>query len=110
MKKFDVVALGEAMLEFNQTRPGQPEYLQGFGGDTSNAVIAASRAGAKTAYLSRLGQDTFGQALMALWAITLLDLWSRVYYELRSAVEAQAQRLSPRLVTAPAGLREDSDV
>ena len=68
MKKFDVVALGEAMLEFNQTRPGQPDYLQGFGGDTSNAVIAASRAGARTAYLSRLGQDTFGQALMALWA------------------------------------------
>lgn len=68
MKKFEVVALGEAMLEFNQTRPGQPDYLQGFGGDTSNAVIAAARAGAKTAYLSRIGNDPFGQALMGLWA------------------------------------------
>jgi 2-dehydro-3-deoxygluconokinase len=64
---FDVVALGEAMVEFNQTRPGEPQYLQGFGGDTSNAVIAAARAGARTAYLTRLGQDTFGDALMALW-------------------------------------------
>lgn len=67
-KSFDVAALGEAMVEFNQTHPGQPQYLQGFGGDTSNAVIAAARAGARTTYLTRLGQDTFGDALMALWA------------------------------------------
>jgi 2-dehydro-3-deoxygluconokinase len=66
-KRFDVAALGEAMVEFNQTHPGKPHYLQGFGGDTSNAVIAAARAGAKTAYLTRLGQDTFGDALMDLW-------------------------------------------
>src|SRR5215218_6929133 len=64
---FDVAALGEAMLEFNQTRPGELQYLQGFGGDTSNAVIAAARAGARAAYLTRLGQDTFGDALMSLW-------------------------------------------
>ena len=67
-KRFDVAALGEAMVEFNQTRPGEPQYLQGFGGDTSNAVIAAARAGARTAYLTRLGQDTFGDALEALVA------------------------------------------
>ena len=66
-KHFDVAALGEAMVEFNQTHPGKPQFLQGFGGDTSNAVIAAARAGAKTAYLTRLGQDTFGDALVALW-------------------------------------------
>jgi 2-dehydro-3-deoxygluconokinase len=63
----DVVGLGEAMVEFNQTTPGQPQYLQGFGGDTSNAVIAAARAGARTAYLTRLGADTFGNALIDLW-------------------------------------------
>lgn len=67
-RKFDVVALGEAMVEFNQTTADQPNYLQGFGGDTSNAVIAAARAGANTAYLTRLGGDTFGQSLMTLWA------------------------------------------
>ena len=66
-KHFDVAALGEAMVEFNQTHPGKPHFLQGFGGDTSNAVIAAARAGARTAYLTRLGQDTFGDALMDLW-------------------------------------------
>lgn len=66
-KTIDVAALGEAMLEFNQTHPGQPQYLQGFGGDTSNAAIAAARAGTKAAYLSRLGADTFGNLLMDLW-------------------------------------------
>src|SRR4051812_11995717 len=66
-KRFDIAALGEAMLEFNQTRPGEPNYLQGFGGDTSNAAIAAARAGARTAYLTRLGQDPFGDELIALW-------------------------------------------
>ena len=55
------------MVEFNQTAPGQPQYLQGFGGDTSNAVIAAARAGARTAYLTRLGQDSFGRSLLELW-------------------------------------------
>ena len=66
-KTVDVAALGEAMVEFNQTRPGEPNYLQGFGGDTSNAIIAAARAGARTSYLTRLGQDPFGDALIELW-------------------------------------------
>ena len=72
-RRFDLVALGEAMLEFNQTQPGQPNYLQGFGGDTSNAVIAAARAGARTAYLSRVGSDWFGEQLLALWASEGVD-------------------------------------
>lgn len=66
-KAFDVAALGEAMVEFNQIHPGQPQYLRGFGGDTSNAAIAAARAGARVAYLTRIGQDSFGQALTTLW-------------------------------------------
>jgi len=68
MKRFDFVALGEPMVEFNQTHPGQLDYLQGFGGDTSNATLAAARAGARSAYLTRLGDDTWGRSLMALWA------------------------------------------
>lgn len=72
-RRWDVVALGEAMVEFNQTRAGEPQYQQGFGGDTSNAIIAAARAGAKTAYLSRVGADTFGQSLLALWAQEQVD-------------------------------------
>ena len=72
-KRFDVVALGEAMVEFNQGTPGEPLYHQGFGGDTSNAVIAAARQGARTAYLSRVGDDHFGRMLMALWQAEGVD-------------------------------------
>lgn len=63
----EIVALGEPMIEFNQVRPNAPEFVQGFGGDTSNAIIAAARQGARTAYVTRLGADDFGDRIMALW-------------------------------------------
>jgi 2-dehydro-3-deoxygluconokinase len=73
-KDFDIVALGEAMVEFNQATPGEANYRQGFGGDTSNAVIAASRQGARTAYLSRVGDDRFGAMLLDLWRAEGVDV------------------------------------
>jgi 2-dehydro-3-deoxygluconokinase len=63
----DVLAIGEPMIEFNQTRPGEPQYLQGFGGDSSNMIIAAARQGARTAYFTRLGDDAFGRMFLRLW-------------------------------------------
>ena len=46
----DILALGEALIEFVQLPEGKPRtlYEQGFGGDTSNAIIAAARQGART--------------------------------------------------------------
>jgi len=68
-RDFDIVALGEAMIEFNQTRDGDGRhFLQGFGGDTSNVAIAAARHGARVAYVTRLGGDEFGRLLLDLWA------------------------------------------
>lgn len=64
----DVLALGEAMVEFNQTgEGGGRNYLQGFGGDTSNFAIAAARQGARAGYLSALGADEHGRILRELW-------------------------------------------
>lgn len=66
--KTDILALGEAMVEFNQTGPsGSRTYLQGFGGDTSNAAIAAARQGAAVGYISALGDDLYGRMLRGLW-------------------------------------------
>ena len=65
--KFDLVALGEPMLEFNQTRGDSDQFLQGFGGDTSNCAIAAARLGASVAYITRLGGDAFGRKILQLW-------------------------------------------
>jgi 2-dehydro-3-deoxygluconokinase len=63
----EIVSIGEPMVEFNQTRPGEPSYLQGFGGDSSNMIIAATRSGARTAYVTRLGDDEFGRMFLDLW-------------------------------------------
>src|SRR5437868_4976047 len=63
----DIVSIGEPMIEFNQTKPGEPTYLQGFGGDTSNAAIAAARQGASAGYVTRLGDDAFARLFIDLW-------------------------------------------
>ncbi|WP_233863369.1 sugar kinase [Paraburkholderia adhaesiva] len=63
-----VLAFGEAMVEFNQASKGKPEYLQGFGGDTSNFCIAAARQGVSTGFVSAVGDDQFGRLLLDLWA------------------------------------------
>jgi 2-dehydro-3-deoxygluconokinase len=64
----DLVALGEAMVEFNQAQPDDPRtYLQGFGGDTSNTAIAAARLGVHAGYATRVGDDAFGRWLLELW-------------------------------------------
>lgn len=62
-----ILALGEAMIEFNQASKDEPTYLQGFGGDTSNFCIAASRQGASTGFVSAVGADPFGRLLLDLW-------------------------------------------
>ncbi len=72
-KRFDLLAIGEGMVEFNQTTAGQPTYLQGFGGDTSNAVIAAARAGAACGYVSAVGDDAFGKSLMNIWHLARIN-------------------------------------
>jgi 2-dehydro-3-deoxygluconokinase len=68
MTKADILALGEPMIEFNQTGEGGGRmYLQGFGGDTSNFAIAAARQGATAGYVSALGDDAHGRMLRDLW-------------------------------------------
>jgi 2-dehydro-3-deoxygluconokinase len=71
----DIVCMGEPLLEFNQ-RPGDGPrlYLEGFGGDTSNAAVAASRQGARAAYLTAVGQDVAGDRFLDLWRTEGVDV------------------------------------
>ncbi len=70
----ELLALGEAMIEFNQQgAPGERLWLQGFGGDSSNFAIAAARQGARVGYLSALGSDGHGRMLRELWATEGVD-------------------------------------
>jgi 2-dehydro-3-deoxygluconokinase len=68
----DIIAIGEALYELNQPKDGAP-FLPGFGGDTSNAVIAAARSGASTGYFTAVGADRFGQSLVELWRAEGVD-------------------------------------
>lgn len=71
MNKYpDILALGEPLIELlslPRTPHGEQHYRQGFGGDTSNAIIAAARQGARTGYITAVGDDVFGQELIGLW-------------------------------------------
>ncbi|MBL8328470.1 MAG: sugar kinase [Rubrivivax sp.] len=86
----DILAFGEPMVEFNQTgeREGRV-YLQGFGGDSSNLVIAAARQGARAGYLSAIGDDAYGRMLRELWqreavdtrgVVTLPEAFTAIYF------------------------------
>ena len=64
----DILAFGEPLMEFAETeRQGEALYLPGFGGDTSNAAIAAARMGARVGYFTAVGGDAFGQKFLDLW-------------------------------------------
>ena len=72
MGGLDIISIGEALAEFNQTVPGGP-FTMGFGGDTSNCAIAAARAGASVGYITRVGDDLFGDGLLDLWTREGID-------------------------------------
>jgi len=62
----DLLAIGEALIEFNEQHDGAA-FVQGFAGDTSNAMIASARLGADAAYFTAVGADSFGRAVTELW-------------------------------------------
>ncbi|MFI0421634.1 sugar kinase [Spongiactinospora sp. 9N601] len=72
-----VLALGEPLVEFNAATEGALEQAEsfavGYGGDTSNMVIAARRTGARAEYVTRVGGDAFGRRLLDLWRAEGVD-------------------------------------
>ncbi len=59
----DVVALGEAVIDFSQCGigpMGNPAYEMNPGGAPANCVVASARLGAKNAFLGMVGDDLFG--------------------------------------------------
>jgi 2-dehydro-3-deoxygluconokinase len=72
----EILCMGEPMLEFNQLPPdpdGRCLYLEGHGGDMSNAAVAAARSGADVAMLTATGQDAAGESFAALWQMEGVD-------------------------------------
>jgi 2-dehydro-3-deoxygluconokinase len=74
VKTIDLLAIGEPLMELaEEERDGERLYVPGFGGDVSNAAVAAARQGAKAAIFTALGDDAFGRAFLTLWDREGLD-------------------------------------
>ncbi|MCM1120225.1 MAG: carbohydrate kinase [bacterium] len=68
MKKYDVVALGELLIDFTEngiSGQGNPLYEVNPGGAPCNVLAMLARAGRKTAFIGKVGQDMFGVRLKA---------------------------------------------
>ena len=59
----DITTIGEVLIDLTQsgkTEQGIPRFDANPGGAPANLAVAASRLGAKTAFIGRVGQDSFG--------------------------------------------------
>ena len=68
-KKLDIVALGEILIDFTpygQSNEGNVLFEQNPGGAPANTLVAATRFGAKTAFIGKVGDDQFGHYLKGI--------------------------------------------
>jgi ribokinase len=80
---FDVVVVGSANLDLvalaaRLPHPGETvsahDYFEACGGKGANQAIAASRAGARTAFVGAVGRDSAGDTLRAAFVAENVDL------------------------------------
>lgn len=68
MKRFDVTALGELLIDFTESGvsvQGNLEFEANPGGAPCNVLSMLSRLGKKTAFIGKVGDDIFGRMLAA---------------------------------------------
>lgn len=67
MKKYDVTALGELLVDFTEngiSKQGNPLLEANPGGAPCNVLSMLQNLGKKTAFIGKVGADAFGQMLM----------------------------------------------
>ena len=65
--KYDVVALGELLIDFaamDTDEAGYPSMKANPGGAPGNFLAALTKYGAKTAFIGKVGDDAFGNLLL----------------------------------------------
>ncbi|MDE7257943.1 MAG: carbohydrate kinase, partial [Lachnospiraceae bacterium] len=68
MERFNVVALGELLIDFTEngiSGQGNPIYEANPGGAPCNVLSMLTKAGRKTAFIGKVGRDIFGIRLKA---------------------------------------------
>ena len=66
MKKYDVVAIGELLIDFTEngvSEQGNPMLEANPGGAPCNVLSMLQRLGKKTAFIGKVGKDAFGEML-----------------------------------------------
>ena len=66
MKSYDIVALGEILIDMTyagKSEAGQTLFEQNPGGAPANVLAAAARLGASTAFIGKVGRDMHGEFL-----------------------------------------------
>ena len=66
MKSFDVVALGELLIDFTQnglSEQGNPLFEANPGGAPCNVLAMLQKLGRRTAFIGKVGADGFGTQL-----------------------------------------------
>ena len=74
--ELDIISIGECMIEMFCEGPlaTTDTYTRTFAGDTMNMLVAASRLGAKTGYVTHVGNDPFQDFLTEAWRSEGIDL------------------------------------
>lgn len=81
----DIVTIGEVLIDLTQKgkdEQGIPQFSANPGGAPANLAVAASRLGADTAFIGKVGEDSFGEYLKSVLAENKVDV---------SGVSADAQ-------------------
>jgi len=77
----DLIGIGECMVEFHaSTSLGDASILEkSFGGDVLNTLVHAARNGLRTAFVTQVGNDPFGDYLIRCWQSEGVDTsWARM--------------------------------
>jgi fructokinase len=78
MEAFDLVCLGELLIDFVATTPGSLRAATAFvkapGGAPANVAVAASRLGLKVGFVGTVGDDEFGRFLLDTLSENLVDV------------------------------------
>lgn len=76
MKKYDVIALGELLIDFTQnglSEQGNPLLEANPGGAPCNVLAMLAKYGRKTAFIGKVGEDAFGRKLAGILAECGID-------------------------------------
>ena len=70
----DIISIGECMIEMFCEGPlsKSDTFTKAFAGDTMNMLVSASRLGAKTGYITHVGDDPFKDFLLNSLPVCIL--------------------------------------